>query len=193
VAADRTGKRLGNADQFKQLLEKPCTNHSYLVKHKLKDCELLKHMLGQPSKCKGVDRDKEVPKDQGAPPKDGSGFLDPDGYLMIFGGREDDCTKCQHKMRLREVCAAMNLVPKFLHLSSTSITFDRGDHPPSIPRPGSYPLIVDPIIWNKRLTKVLMDGVSSLNILYFEIHDAMGSRSPNSTPPFSPSSTSSRA
>jgi hypothetical protein len=34
--------------------------------------------------------------------------------------------------------------------------------------PGKYPLIVDPVIGNVRLTKVLMDGGSSLNIIYAE-------------------------
>jgi hypothetical protein len=37
-----------------------------------------------------------------------------------------------------------------------------------VPSPGKYPLIVDPIIGNTRLTKVLMDGGSSLNIIYAE-------------------------
>jgi hypothetical protein len=34
--------------------------------------------------------------------------------------------------------------------------------------PGKYPLVVDPVIGNVRLTKVLMDGGSSLNIIYAE-------------------------
>jgi hypothetical protein len=34
--------------------------------------------------------------------------------------------------------------------------------------PGKYPLVVDPVISNTRLTKVLMDGGSSLNIIYVE-------------------------
>jgi hypothetical protein len=32
----------------------------------------------------------------------------------------------------------------------------------------AYPLIVDPVIGNVRLTKVLMDGGSNLNIIYAE-------------------------
>ena len=40
-------------------------------------------------------------------------------------------------------------------------------------RPGLYPLIVDPIIRKKCLTKVLMDGGSGLNILYVDTLDAM--------------------
>jgi hypothetical protein len=35
-----------------------------------------------------------------------------------------------------------------------------------IPNPGQYPLVVDPVIGNARFSKVLMDGDSSLNILY---------------------------
>jgi hypothetical protein len=37
-----------------------------------------------------------------------------------------------------------------------------------MPSPGKYPLVVDPVIDNTRLTKVLMDGGSSLNIIYAE-------------------------
>jgi hypothetical protein len=37
-----------------------------------------------------------------------------------------------------------------------------------VPSPGKYPLVVDPVIGNIRLTKVLMDGGSSLNIIYVE-------------------------
>jgi hypothetical protein len=47
-----------------------------------------------------------------------------------------------------------------------AITFDRYDHLDYVPNPGVYPLIIDPIIANTRLTKVLMDGGSSLNIIY---------------------------
>jgi hypothetical protein len=173
VAADRVDKRQGSNNHFEQLLEKPCTNHGYPFKHKLKDCELLKRMLRQPSRRKGGDRDKEVPKEQGVTPKDENTFPNPNGYLMIFGCPEDDCTKHQHKVHLREVCAAKSSIPKFLRWSSTPITFDQGDHPPNVPRLGSYPLLVDHIVGNKRLTKVLMDGGSSLNILYVETFDAI--------------------
>ena len=40
--------------------------------------------------------------------------------------------------------------------------------------PGVYPLVVDPIIVNTRLSKVLMDGGSSLNIIYLETLDLLG-------------------
>ena len=47
------------------------------------------------------------------------------------------------------------------------------DHPSHVARPGRYPLIVDPIVRKNCLTKVLMDGGSSLNILYVDTLDAM--------------------
>jgi hypothetical protein len=47
-----------------------------------------------------------------------------------------------------------------------AITFDHDDHPDYIPNPGVYLLAIDPIITNTRLTKVLMDGGSNLNIIY---------------------------
>jgi hypothetical protein len=55
-----------------------------------------------------------------------------------------------------------------------AITFDCDDHPDNIPNPGVYPLVVDPIIANTRLTKELMDGGSSLNIIYAQTLDLLG-------------------
>ena len=46
-------------------------------------------------------------------------------------------------------------------------------HPSHIARPGCYPLVIDPIVHKKRLTKVGMDGGSGLNILYVDTLDAM--------------------
>ena len=62
----------------------------------------------------------------------------------------------------------------YLRWSESAITFDRTDHPDAIPHPGRYPLVVDPIVGPKRLTKVLMDGGSGLNIMYAKTLDEMG-------------------
>ncbi|XP_066396204.1 uncharacterized protein [Miscanthus floridulus] len=64
-------------------------------------------------------------------------------------------------------------VPSYLSWSESPITFVQRDHPSHVTRPGRYPLIIDPIIHKKRLTKVLMDGGSGLNILYVNTLDAM--------------------
>ena len=64
-------------------------------------------------------------------------------------------------------------VPQYLNWSNTPITFDRDDHPDKVVTPGIYLLVVDPIIVNARLSKVLMDGGSSLNIIYLESLDLL--------------------
>jgi len=66
------------------------------------------------------------------------------------------------------------VVPQYLNLSSTPITFNRDDHPDRVVAPGVYLLVVDPIIVNTRLSKVLMDGGSSLNIIYLETLHLLG-------------------
>jgi hypothetical protein len=70
------------------------------------------------------------------------------------------------KQERREVCSVKVAAPVYLDWSDKPITFDQGDHPDRVPSPGKYPLVVDPVIGNVRLTKVLMDGGSSLNIIY---------------------------
>jgi hypothetical protein len=72
----------------------------------------------------------------------------------------------QRKRERHEVLAAEKAPPSFLEWSKDAITFSREDHPNRIPNPGQYPLVVDPVIGNARFSKVLMDGGSSLNILY---------------------------
>ena len=64
--------------------------------------------------------------------------------------------------------------PPFLWWSESAITFNRTNHPDTIPHPGRYPLVVDLIVGPKRLTKVLMDGGSGLNIMYAKTLDEMG-------------------
>ena len=62
----------GLLDHFNELMESPCTNHAYPVKHLYKDCELLKRLLrqaGGPKEGKG----KEV-----AAKKGGVAGKDPD-------------------------------------------------------------------------------------------------------------------
>ena len=52
--------------------------------------------------------------------------------------------------------------------------FDRTDHPTSIRHGGSAALALDPIINGFHLTRVLMDGGSSLNLIYEDTMKKMG-------------------
>jgi hypothetical protein len=51
-----------------------------------------------------------------------------------------------------EVCSVKVAAPVYLDWSDKPITFDQGDHPDRVPSPGKYPLVVDPVIDNVRLT-----------------------------------------
>ena len=95
-------------------MEIPCTNHAYPIKHLYKVYELLKHFLRQASGLKeGKDKEATVEKG-GVAGKDADNFPDPEECIMIFGGSDAICSKCQHKVRYREACAAKTTVPSFL-------------------------------------------------------------------------------
>jgi hypothetical protein len=83
-------------------------------------------------------------------------------------------SKHRQKLTRREEYATKPATPTFLRWSRSPITFDRSDHLDNVPHLGRYPLVVDPIIDKKRLSKVLTDGGSDLNIIYIEVLDAMG-------------------
>ena len=72
---------------------------------------------------------------------------------MIFGGSAAYNSKRRQKVARREVYTAGPVMPAFLRW---------------------YPLVVNPIVGPKRLTKVLMDGGSGLNIMYAKMLDTMG-------------------
>jgi hypothetical protein len=88
--------------------------------------------------------------------------------FMIYGGQVANASARHRKQEHREVCSVKVAAPVYLDWSDKPITFDQGDHPDRVPSQGKYPLVVDPVISNVRLTKVLMDGGSSLNIFYVE-------------------------
>jgi hypothetical protein len=93
---------------------------------------------------------------------------------MIYGGQVANASARRRKQERREVCSVKVAAPVYLDWSDKPITFEQGDHPDCVPSPGRYPLVVDPVIGNARLTKVLMDGGSSLNIIYVETLGLLG-------------------
>jgi hypothetical protein len=93
---------------------------------------------------------------------------------MIYDGQVANASARHRKQERREVCTVKVAAPIYLDWSDKPITFDQGDHPDYVPNPGRYPLIVDPIIGNVRLSKVLMDEGSSLNIIYAETLGLLG-------------------
>jgi hypothetical protein len=101
-------------------------------------------------------------------------FPEVHGCFMIYGGQVANASARHRKQEHREVCSVKVAAPVHLDWSDKPNTFDQGDHPDCVPSPGRYPLVVDPVIGNARLTKVLMDGGSSLNIIYVETLGLLG-------------------
>jgi hypothetical protein len=144
---------------FDDMLKKPCPYHKTPVNHTLEQRDMIKRFYGR-----AAAKDGEAKKDGGD--GDAGGFPAVENVFLIFGGPTIDMSSRQRKRERHEVLAAEKAPPSFLDWSEDDITFSREDHPNRIPNPGQYPLVVDPVIGNARFSKVLMDGGSSLNILY---------------------------
>jgi len=156
------------------MLKEPCPYHKGGANHKLEDCRMLKkHFDGLGFKKDAHDDQKKEKGGDKGDDKDDDGFPAVHDYYMIYGGPSTQLTARQRKRERREVFTVRMAVPEYLNWSSTPITFDRDDHPDIVVAPGVYPLVVDPIIVNTRLSKVLMVGGSSLNIIYLETLDLL--------------------
>jgi hypothetical protein len=173
VAAEHRNPRKppGGANLFDKMLKESCPYHQGPVKHTLEECVMLQryfHKAGPPAgDGKGQDNNnKEGDKAEE--------FLEVHGCFMIYGGQVANASARHHKQERREVCSVKVAVPVYLDWSDKPITFDQGDHPDCVPSPGRYPLVVDPVIGNARLTEVLMDRGSSLNIIYVETLGLLG-------------------
>jgi hypothetical protein len=153
------------ANLFDKMLKESCPYHQGPVKHTLEECVMLWryfHKAGPPAEGgRAHDNDKK----EGHKAEE---FPEVHDCFMIYCGQVANGSARHRKQERWEVCSVKVAAPVYLDWSDKPITFDQGDHPNHVPSPRKYPLIVDPVIGNVRLTKVLMDGGSSLNIIYAE-------------------------
>jgi hypothetical protein len=159
------------ANMFDKMLKESCPYHRGPVKHTLEECDMLRCYFNK------VGPSAEGGKDQGNNKKGGDKeeeFPEVHNCFMIYGGQVANASARHRKQERREVCSVKVVAPVYLDWSDKTITFDQGDHPDCVPSPGRYPLVVNPVIGNARLTKVLMDGGSSLNIIYAETLGLLG-------------------
>jgi hypothetical protein len=158
---------------FDKMLKQPCPYHKEPAKHNLEDCRMLRGFFKRLALSK--DDDKKGKGGDGRDDDDGgNGYPPITECYMIYGGPCTQMTRRERKAERREVFALRPATPRFLDWSDAPITFDRDDHPVHVTNPGAYPLVVDPIILNARFTKVLMDGGSSLNIIYLDTLKLLG-------------------
>jgi len=157
---------------FDKMLREPYPYQKVGANHKLEDCRMLKKYFDSLGLKKDDPRNNKSDDKGGS--KDDEGFPAIHDYYMIYDRPSTQLTLRQCKRKRREVFAARMVVPQYLNWSSSPITFDRDDHQDRVVALGVYLLVVDPIIVNTRLSKVLMDGASGLNIIYLETLDLLG-------------------
>jgi hypothetical protein len=105
------------------------------------------HKAGPPAEG-GKARDDDKKEDHKA-----GEFLEVHDCFMIYGGQVANASARHRKQERREVCSVKVAAPVYLDWSDKPITFDQGDHPDRVPSLGKYPLVVDPVVGNVRLTK----------------------------------------
>ena len=76
--------------------------------------------------------------------------------------------KREQKHHKRAVNSIEPAVPRYLRWSEQPIVWGRDDYPPRVDNPGWLALVVAPQVGGYKLTKVLMDGGGSINILYYD-------------------------
>jgi hypothetical protein len=91
----------------------------------------------------------------------------------IFSGADSYGSK-RKKHTTQEVMAVGPTIPKYLKWSEVLVTFNRSDYLDFIMKLGQYPLIVNPVIKDVKLNRVLIDGGSSLNIMLLKTFNQMG-------------------
>jgi hypothetical protein len=93
---------------------------------------------------------------------------------IIFGGDGDFGSRREQKLLLREIMSVEPAAPRPLRWSEVPISFSHDDQWTSFSKPGKFPLVLDPMVAEVRLTKVLIDGESGLNLIFASTLRKMG-------------------
>jgi hypothetical protein len=143
------------------------------VRHTLRNCRDFKHSIGNdrpfqplpPPPPRGGLREPRQPQQQEG--GGGGAFPRVDGEVnVIFGGHGSQESKRQQKLNDRQKLVAATSPPALYRWSKHPITFTRADQLLNFDHPGKYPLLVDLVIRESRVKKVLVDEGSSINVTF---------------------------
>jgi hypothetical protein len=163
-------------EEFEKLLQKKCPWHPG-ANHAAIDCYHLRRTFsnfgGGKKNKKPMDKELEDDDqgDQGHNPK----FQNASKTVnVIFGGDGDFGSRQEQKLLLREILSIELAAPRPLRWSEVPISFSRNDQWTSFSEPGKFPLVLDLVVAEVRLTKVLIDGGSGLNLIFASTLGKMG-------------------
>jgi hypothetical protein len=93
---------------------------------------------------------------------------------VIFRGEGDFGSRRDQKLLLQEIMSIEPAVPRPLCWSEVPISFSCDDQWTSFSEPGQFPLVLDLVVAEVRLTKVLINGGSGLNLIFTSTLRKMG-------------------
>jgi hypothetical protein len=154
------------------ILDAQCPYHKDM-RHTLWNCRDFKHSVGNgrpfqplpPPPPRGRPGEPRQPQQQ----EEGGGGAFPrvDREVnVIFGRHGSQESKRQQKLNDRQILVVATSPPAPYRWSEHSITFTRADQWLNFDHPGKYSLLVDPVIRESRVKKVLVDGGSSINVTF---------------------------
>jgi hypothetical protein len=119
--------------------------------------------------------DKEPEEDDQGDKSHNTKFQDASKTIyVIFGGDEEISSRREQKLLLREIMSVEPAVPRPLQWLEVPISFSRDDQWTSFLKPDKFPLVLDLVVAEVKLTRVLIDGGSGLNLIFASTLRKMG-------------------
>jgi hypothetical protein len=162
-------------EEFEKLLQKKCPWHPG-VNHAAIDCYHLRRTFSNPSGGKkNKPADKKPEEDDQGDKSHSAKFQDASKTVnIIFRGDADFSSRREQKLLLGEIMSIEPAVPRPLRWSEVPISFSRDDQWISFLEPGKFPLVLDPVVAEVGLTRVLIDGGSGVNLIFASTLRKMG-------------------
>jgi hypothetical protein len=166
------GAPRGGERTLDDILDTQCSYHKDM-RHTLRNCRDFKHSVGNgrpfqplpPPQPRGGPGETRQPQQQ----EEGGGRAFPrvDGEVnVIFRGHGLQENKRQQKLNDRHILVATTSAPAPYQWLENRITFTQADQWLNFDHPGKYPLLVDPVIRESKVKKVLVDERSSINVTF---------------------------
>jgi hypothetical protein len=147
-------------------------------KHSLETCFVFKKALTKQLALEKGKRVRVVEKAAEAATQDSdsdSAYPDSDLHIShIFGGSTTYSSKREYKKVEHKVCLTWQGAASKMKWLEQKIEFSEADYPKTTVTLGRYPIVVEPTVRNIKVARVLIDGGSSINLLFASTLDAMG-------------------